>query len=60
MNPRAVVVMGPPGSGKSFLCNHLAGLGLVDYLELEPLLRREFGAREEFLQRKQEAGAFLA
>lgn len=56
----AVVLMGPPGSGKSFLGNHLAAEGIVEYRELEPLLRREFGAREAFLERKHAAGAFIA
>ena len=37
----AIVLMGPPGSGKSFLGNHLASQGMVSYLELEPFLRRE-------------------
>ena len=56
----AIVLMGPPGSGKSFLGNHLASQGIVSYLELEPFLRSEFGTGEEFRSRIAEVGAFLS
>jgi shikimate kinase len=56
----AIVLMGPPGSGKSVLGHHLAARGIAAYQELEPILRERFGAEDAFRTRKQEALAFLA
>jgi shikimate kinase len=57
--PEAIVLMGPPGSGKSYLGNRLAKEAVADYLELEPILRERFGEREEFRERFGEVGTFL-
>ncbi len=38
-----IVLMGPPGSGKSFLGNRLKQQGIVDYVEREPILVETFG-----------------
>lgn len=55
----AILLMGPPGSGKSFLGSYLDSQGIASYVELEPALREEFGQGEEFRARIQEVGAFL-
>ena len=55
----AIILMGPPGSGKSSLANHLAAEGIASYLEVEPILVAEFGTGQEFQSRIKEAGAFL-
>lgn len=38
------MLMGAPGSGKSFLGHHLAARGIAAYRELEPILRERFAA----------------
>jgi shikimate kinase len=55
----ALVLMGPPGSGKSFLGRHLAATRVAAYVEMEPLLAERFGRGEAFAARIAEAGAFL-
>ena len=55
----AIVLVGPPGSGKSFLGNQLDERDVATYRELEPLLREKFGTGEEFESRIREAGAFI-
>jgi adenylate kinase family enzyme len=55
----AVVLMGPPGAGKSFLGRKLHERGVASYRELEPMLREKFGSGEEFESRIREAGAFI-
>jgi shikimate kinase len=55
----AIALVGPPGSGKSFLGNHLAALGIASYVELEPILAAKFGRGDELAARIAEAGAFV-
>lgn len=55
----AIVLMGPPGSGKSHLGRVLQERGIGSYRELEPLLRETFGSGREFNARIREAGAFV-
>ena len=47
-----VFLMGPPGSGKSYLGNELNRHGLVSYTELEPKLIEIFGEGEAFRSRR--------
>lgn len=54
-----IVLMGPPGSGKTYLASELAARGIVRYAELEPLLVARFGTGPAFLSRKAEALAFI-
>lgn len=54
-----VVLMGPPGSGKSFIGKLLARAGVASYLELEPVLVSRFGSGDEFLRNKAAALAFI-
>jgi shikimate kinase len=56
---RAIILIGPPGSGKSYLGRYLADLGIAHYTELEPILVRRFGRGTQFAQNKQAALAFL-
>jgi hypothetical protein len=55
----AIILMGPPGSGKSFLGRHLSRHAIASYVELEPVLRQTFGTGEVFRARIHEVGAFL-
>jgi hypothetical protein len=55
----AIVPMGPPGSGKSFLGNRLKLHGIVAYVELEPILVDTFGTGPEFASNKARAVAFI-
>lgn len=55
----AIVLLGPPGSGKSFLGAALSARGLARYEELEPELRARFGSGAEFAARKADALAFI-
>ena len=57
---RGVVLMGPPGSGKSFIGTRLAELGLASYVELEPILVEKFGTGAQFLANKDAAVRFIA
>ena len=54
-----LVLMGPPGSGKSFIGNALAARGIASYVELEPLLVAKFGQGDRFLANKRAALAFI-
>jgi shikimate kinase len=54
-----IVLLGPPGSGKSHLGCLLARRGAARYTEFEPLLIARFGTGEAFAARKTEALAFL-
>jgi dephospho-CoA kinase len=55
----AIVLMGPPGSGKSFLGRRLHQRGVVSYRELEPLLRERFGRGPDFESRLREVAVFI-
>ena len=55
----AVVLMGPPGCGKSYLGNRLKQQGMASYVEIEPLLVERFGTGQEFARNKARALAFL-
>jgi len=57
--PDGVVLMGPPGSGKSFLGNQLARRGIASYAELEPILVEKFGRGAEFLANKRAVVRFI-
>lgn len=54
-----VVLMGPPGSGKSYLGRALRDAGIARYEEIEPLLVARFGTGAAFAARKDEALAFI-
>ena len=54
-----LVLIGPPGSGKSFLGAQLAARRVAAYTELEPLLRARFGSGDAFGGKLREAGEFL-
>ena len=54
-----VVLMGPPGSGKSYLGAALRDAGVARYEEIEPLLVARFGTGAAFAGRKDEALAFI-
>lgn len=56
----AIVLIGPPGCGKSHLGRLLISSGVADYVELEPILVERFGKGEEFLANKTAALAFIA
>jgi deoxyadenosine/deoxycytidine kinase len=58
-NHEAIILMGFPGSGKSFLANHLSAEGIASYLEIEPILVARFGTGQEFQSQIKEVGAFL-
>ena len=52
---RLVVLLGPPGSGKSFLAECFARRFDLDYVEHEALLVRRWGTVERFVANKAEA-----
>jgi hypothetical protein len=47
----ALILFGPPGSGKSFLGDHLARKGIAEFRELEPTQRKRFGSGAAFQER---------
>jgi hypothetical protein len=55
----AVLLLGPAGSGKSFLGRRLNEREVASYVELEPILRARFGTGEAFRARLREVGAFM-
>lgn len=59
VNLDVVLLMGPPGSGKSFLGNQLNLRGVVSYTELEPILMEIFGTGEDFVRHRPEAHAWI-
>src|SRR5687767_1611426 len=59
MTIRAIILIGPPGAGKSYLGRALAERGIAHYTELEPILMRRFGQGAQFAQHKLAALAFL-
>jgi shikimate kinase len=56
---QAIVLIGPPGAGKSYLGRYLADLGIAHYTEFEPILVHQFGQGAQFAQNKHAALAFL-
>lgn len=54
-----LVLMGPPGSGKSHLGRALRDAGIARYEEIEPLLVARFGTGSAFARRKHEALTFI-
>lgn len=54
-----IVLLGPPGSGKSHLGRLLAAKGAVRYVEFEPMLIQKFGTGAAFARKKDEALQFL-
>jgi hypothetical protein len=54
-----IVIVGPPGSGKSHLGRLLKQRGLTHFVDLEPELLACFGKGQEFAARKTEALEFL-
>ena len=44
----AIVLMGPFGSGKSFLGRQLREAGLADYVEMEPIVYARFANGDDF------------
>jgi hypothetical protein len=52
-----VVLMGPPGTGKSYLGNRLRERGVASYLEIEPLIVEKFGSDLE--SQSAEVGTYL-
>lgn len=55
----AVVVMGPPGAGKTYLGKLLAERGFVAYADHERALLEKYGTAERFAANKEEAVAAL-
>jgi shikimate kinase len=55
----AIVLIGPPGCGKTHLGHGLHERGLARFHELEPELLLRFGTGADFAARKQEALAFV-
>jgi adenylate kinase family enzyme len=55
----ALLLIGPPGSGKTFLGRRLAECGVAAFTEIEPLLRERFGGGDAFEARLREAGEFV-
>lgn len=47
-NLDGIILMGPFGSGKSYLGNRLRSEGIADYTELEPIVYELFGEGDEF------------
>ena len=52
-----VVLMGPPGTGNSYIGNRLSERGIASYLEIEPLIVEKFGSDLE--SQAAEVGAYL-
>jgi shikimate kinase len=53
--PKFVVLMGPPGSGKTYLGHALAAAFRVEFIEGERLLLEKYGSTENFVRHKAEA-----
>ena len=53
-----VVLLGPPGSGKSCRCRRLLENGLGLYEEIEPILVKQFGTLEVFASNRAKAIAY--
>lgn len=54
-----IVLMGPPGSGKSYLGRALRDASVARYEEVEPLFVARFSTGASFAARKDEALAFI-
>jgi len=55
----AILLMGPPGSGKSTLGNELHGRGIATYTELEPLIVEMFGQGRAFVPKRPRAHRWI-
>jgi predicted kinase len=56
---RMILLMAPPGSGKSTLGNELNRQGVASYTELEPKLMELFGEGEEFAKNRPTAHLWI-
>jgi len=56
---RMILLMAPPGSGKSTLGNELNRQGVASYTELEPKLKEMFGKGEEFAKHRPKAHLWI-
>ncbi len=54
-----ILLMGPPGSGKSTIGSELNERDIASYTELEPILVEMFGEGEQFLVRRPEAHGWI-
>jgi predicted kinase len=54
-----ILLMAPPGSGKSTLGNELNRLGIASYTELEPKLIQLYGEGEEFAKHRSTAHLWI-
>ena len=58
-NIKGVVLLGPPGSGKTFIGNLLEKQGIAHYTEMEEKLLHLFGRGQTFAKHKAEALQFI-
>jgi len=59
VNVDAILLMGPPGSGKSTLGNELHKRGFAIFTELEPLIVEMFGQGEAFVPKRPQAHRWI-
>ena len=55
----AILLMGPPGCGKSTLGNELHNRGIAIYTELEPLIVEMFGQGDDFVPKRPQAHRWI-
>ena len=55
----AILLMGPPGCGKSTLGNELHNRGIAAYTELEPLIVEMFGSGDDFVPKRPQAHRWI-
>jgi predicted kinase len=54
-----VILLGPPGSGKTCRCRRLRDTGAVVYEEIEPILVKKFGTLKVFASNRARAIEFI-
>ena len=54
-----LILMGPPGCGKTYLGHYLSKQSMAEYTELEPVLVERFGTGAQFRDRKAEALVYI-